>query len=143
MENIPVLLVEDNPLDARFIIKGFESSAVQNSITTLHDGEEALMYMKKLGIYEKAPTPGLMLLDLKMPRKNGLELLEDLKKLGLLKATKVVVITTSDSEEDIKKCSEFGVENFIIKPFDLEGFSESIKSIEPILEKIRNGVKGL
>lgn len=136
-----ILLVEDNPLDARFIIKSIESGDLQNSIATVRDGEEALSYIRKQGIYRDVSTPGLILLDLKMPKKSGIELLEDLKKEGVLEKTAVIVITTSDSEMDLKKCRELGVKKFITKPLDMNEFINEIRSIEPVLRQITTGIQ--
>lgn len=136
MADLSIVLIEDNPLDARFIVRAFGSSSIQNSVTILQDGDEAVKFLKKEGIYAGSPAPDLVLLDLRLPKKSGLEVLKDMNESGMIKKTTVVVITSSDSGQDIEKCAGFGVKKFITKPFDIESFTKEIQSIEPILEEI-------
>ncbi|WP_114416727.1 response regulator [Marinospirillum perlucidum] len=127
--SLQVLLVEDEPADAHLVRLAFRESQLDIQMDQVVDGLDALAYLKKDPPYEQAATPGLILLDLNMPRMNGREFLAEVKKDAGLKRLPVVVLTTSDAEQDIESCYESGASGFITKPIDIDQFIHVIKSL--------------
>jgi CheY-like chemotaxis protein len=126
--NQPILLVEDNPVDLDLTIRAFKTQKLENSILIARDGEEALAYIEK---WEKgAPRPVVILLDLKMPKVNGLEVLKVLKTHPDLKTIPVVVLTTSSETSDVKEAYKLGANSYIVKPVDFEKFLDMAKQID-------------
>ncbi len=125
-----ILLVEDNMGDVRLTQEALRESRIKNRLHVVNDGIDALAYLRKEGKYEKASTPDLILLDLNLPRMNGLEVLEVLKSHPTLRRIPVVVLTTSDSEADVLKTYDLHANCYIAKPLDLEQFINVIKSIQ-------------
>lgn len=136
MKPVFILIVDDNQLDSRFINKALLSIGVEKTVAALNDGEEALNFIRKQGKFTDVKKPDVMILDLKMPKKNGIELLEELERDGLLAGISTVVVTTSEDGRDRKRCTELGAKKFITKPMDLDKFEDNIKSIAPMLEEI-------
>lgn len=133
MENnyVEILLVEDNDYDAELTIHALKKGNVANNIVRLSNGAEALDFIFAKGQYEarnRNIKPKLILLDLKMPKVDGLEVLEALKGNEETKIIPVVMLTSSKENPDIKKCYELGVNSYIVKPVDMSGFVESIKN---------------
>jgi CheY-like chemotaxis protein len=126
----PILLVEDNEDDIMITKRALEKGQVRNKLYVTHDGEEAISFLKKLGRYEKAPRPGFILLDLKMPKIDGFEVLKEIKKNPDLKSIPVVVLTTSGRDQDVEKSYTLGCNNYIMKPVDFERFIEIVNKIE-------------
>jgi two-component system, chemotaxis family, response regulator Rcp1 len=127
---IQVLLVEDNPGDVRLTKEALKEGKLLNQLTVVGDGVEALSLLRKEGIYADAPQPELILLDLNLPKKDGREVLAELKADPNLRRIPVVVLTTSSSEEDILKIYDLHANCYITKPVDLEQFMGVVKSIE-------------
>ena len=127
---IQVLLVEDNPGDVRLTKEALKEGKLLNQLTVVGDGVEALSLLRKEGIYADAPQPELILLDLNLPKKDGREVLAEIKADPNLRRIPVVVLTTSSSEEDILKIYDLHANCYITKPVDLEQFMGVVKSIE-------------
>jgi len=127
---IEILLVEDSPGDVRLAQEVFKEAKVRNELHVVHNGEEAMDFLRKKGKYEEASRPDIVLLDLNLPRMNGHEVLAEIKKDPDLKRIPVVVLTVSKDEEDILKSYNLYANCFITKPVDLAQFLEVVKSIE-------------
>ena len=127
---IEILLVEDNPGDVRLSIEVLRDAKVHNHLTAVGDGVEALSFLRREGIYADAPHPDLILLDLNLPKKDGREVLAEIKADDHLKRIPVVVLTTSQSEEDILKAYELHANCYISKPVNLDQFIKVVQSIE-------------
>jgi CheY-like chemotaxis protein len=127
---VEILLVEDNPGDVRLTIEIFKETKVANKITAVVDGVEAMAYLRREGKYAGAVRPGLILLDLNLPRKDGREVLRELKQDEDLKTIPVVILTTSRAEEDILKSYNLHANCYITKPVDLSQFMKVVGSIE-------------
>jgi two-component system, chemotaxis family, response regulator Rcp1 len=127
---IQVLLVEDNPGDVRLTKEALKEGKLLNQLTVVGDGVEALSFLRKEGIYADAVQPELILLDLNLPKKDGREVLAEIKADPNLRRIPVVVLTTSSSEEDILKIYDLHANCYITKPVDLEQFMGVVKSIE-------------
>lgn len=127
---VEILLVEDNPGDVRLTIEALKESKLHNNISVVKDGEEALAFLRLEGKYRESPRPDIILLDLNLPRKTGIEVLEEIKEDENLKVIPVVVLTTSKSEEDIQKTYTNHANCFVTKPVDFEKFLTVVKSIE-------------
>ncbi len=127
---IELLLVEDNPGDVRLTQEALREGKVRNHLHVATDGVEALAYLRREGKYANAPPPDLILLDLNLPKKNGREVLEEIKADPDLRRIPVVILTVSKAEEDILKSYNLHANCYITKPVDLERFLEVVKSIE-------------
>lgn len=127
---IHILLVEDNPGDMRLTVEALKEGKVRNAMSWARDGVEALDFLYRRGGFHDADTPDLILLDLNLPKKNGREVLEEIKRDPKLKAIPVVVLTTSRAEEDILRSYELHANCYIIKPVDLDKFMAVIKAID-------------
>jgi two-component system, chemotaxis family, response regulator Rcp1 len=127
---IQVLLVEDNPGDVRLTKEALKEGKLLNQLTVVGDGVEALSFLRKEGRYADALQPELILLDLNLPKKDGREVLAEIKADPNLRRIPVVVLTTSSSEEDILKIYDLHANCYITKPVDLEQFMRVVKSIE-------------
>lgn len=130
MDRIDILLVEDNPGDVRLTQIALRDSKINNRLNVAADGVEALAYLRREGAYSSATTPDIILLDLNLPRKNGREVLEEIKQDDHLKRIPVVILTTSDDEKDILASYNLHANCYITKPVDLNRFIEIVKSIE-------------
>lgn len=129
-EMIEILLVEDNPDDAALTVDALQDGRVRNRVTVLDDGVEALAFVRREGQYAAAPRPDLILLDLNLPRKNGREVLAELKADPNLRRIPVVIMTSSDEEKDIMAAYNLHVNCYVTKPVDLDQFITVVKSIE-------------
>jgi chemotaxis family two-component system response regulator Rcp1 len=127
---IEILLVEDNPGDSDLILEFLEEARVTNHVTVCRDGEEAMEYLGGKGRHAGAPRPDLVLLDLNLPRKDGREVLADIKADPLLESIPVVILTSSSAEADIARSYSLKANCYIIKPVDLDKFVGVIRSIE-------------
>ncbi|ADO75206.1 response regulator [Stigmatella aurantiaca] len=127
---IEILLVEDNPGDVRLTIEALKEGKVRNNLSVARDGVEALAFLRREGIHEKASRPDLILLDLNLPRKDGREVLEEIKQDASLRRIPVVVLTTSKAEEDILRTYDLHANCYINKPVDLEQFISVVRSID-------------
>jgi len=127
---IDILLVEDNPGDVRLTIEGLNEGKVRNNLHVAKDGVEALAFLRRQGKYADAIRPDLILLDLNLPRKDGREVLSEIKADDRLKTIPVVVLTTSRAEQDVLQSYQLQANCYITKPVDLEQFITVVKSIE-------------
>lgn len=127
---IEILLVEDNPGDVRLTIEALKEAKVINNLTVLKDGVEALTFLRRQGPYANVPSPHLIVLDLNLPKKDGREVLADIKADDSLKRIPVVVLTTSQDEEDVLKSYNLHANCYITKPVDLDQFIRVVRSIE-------------
>lgn len=127
---IDILLVEDDPDHAELTITALQGNGLINKIRWVKDGEEALDFLYQRGNYLQAERPGLIILDLKLPKVDGLEVLGKIKKDDLLKLIPVIILTTSSRDEDIAKAYQDGVNSYITKPVDFKEFAQKIKEIK-------------
>ena len=128
----PILLVEDSPEDFETTERAFRKSGLRNPIYRCSDGEEALDFLFRRGEFadpEKAPRPGVILLDLNLPGTDGREVLAEIKADPRLKQIPVVVLTTSDDDRDVDACYRAGASSYIQKPVDLDGFMRAIERL--------------
>jgi CheY-like chemotaxis protein len=127
---ISILLADDDEEDLQMTIEALRESRLSNDIRTVRDGEELMDYLLRQGQYAEsndAPTPGLILLDLNMPKKDGREALAEIKANPLLRKIPVIVLTTSKAEEDIFRSYDLGVNSFITKPVTFAGLAEAMR----------------
>lgn len=134
MTNRPVdiLLIEDNLNDAELTIRELKKHNMSNNLFHVTDGEEALEFIFATGKFEGREgesTPKLILLDIKMPKVDGIEVLEQIKGDGRTRSIPVVVLTSSKENPDIKKCYELGANSYIVKPVNFEGFAAAIQNL--------------
>jgi chemotaxis family two-component system response regulator Rcp1 len=127
---INILLVEDSRADARLIEEVFREEKISVDINVVRNGEEAMAYMRKEGAYKTALRPDLILLDLNMPKKDGREVLSELKDDDSFKSIPVVILTTSQAEEDVLKSYELQASCYVTKPIDLDKFIKIIRSLD-------------
>ncbi len=127
---IEILLVEDNPGDIRLIKEALKQGKVRNSIQTVGDGEEALAFLRRKGLYIEARRPDLVLLDLNLPKKDGREVLEEIKTDPDLRRIPVIILTSSKAEDDIIKSYDRYANCYITKPIQLDEYINVAKSIE-------------
>ncbi|HEY7620489.1 MAG TPA: response regulator [Solirubrobacteraceae bacterium] len=129
-EAIDVLLVEDDPGDIRLIREAFEENKVANRLSVVSDGVEALQFLRREGDFAEAPRPDLILLDLNLPRKDGREVLAEVKADEALRRIPVVVLTTSKAEEDIVRSYDLHANAYVTKPVDYETFISVVHQID-------------
>jgi two-component system, chemotaxis family, response regulator Rcp1 len=129
-QSIEILLVEDNPGDVRLTQEVLREGKVHNHLNIVDDGVKALAFLNKEPPYTHAPNPDLILLDLNLPRKDGREVLQRIKENHHLRRIPVVVLTTSQAEQDILQAYELHANCYITKPIDLDQFIKVVKSIE-------------
>jgi CheY-like chemotaxis protein len=127
---IEILLVEDNPGDARLTLEAFKEGKVLNNLTVMKDGVEALAYLRRQEPYANSAQPDLILLDLNLPKKDGREVLSEIKADERLRKIPVVVLTSSAAEEDVARAYSRHANCYITKPVDLDQFLRVVHSIE-------------
>jgi CheY-like chemotaxis protein len=125
-----VLLVEDDPGDVLMTKEAFEHYKLRNVLHVVTDGEQALQFLRRTGGYADAPRPGLILLDLNLPRLDGLEVLAELKADPVLKVIPVVILTTSQAQQDVLRSYALHANAYVSKPVDFETFMEAIRQID-------------
>ena len=127
---IEILLVEDNPEDAALTMETLRDGRIRNHVTRVEDGVEALDFLRRNEPYADAPRPDLILLDLQLPRKNGREVLEEIKVDQDLKRIPVIIMTTSSAEQDIFAAYNLHANCYITKPIELDDFINAVRRIE-------------
>ncbi|MFW9939078.1 MAG: response regulator [Candidatus Thorarchaeota archaeon] len=133
-----ILLVEDNPADIRLTEEAVRESKISSDLDIVKDGVEAINYLKKTGKYSKVCRPNLILLDLNLPKKSGLEVLREIKQDKDLRRIPIVVLTISANEEDLMKAYDLHANCFVNKPLEIKDFYKIVKSIEDFWFKIVN-----
>ena len=127
---VEILLVEDSPGDARLAREGLSECKIRNNLHVVDDGVKAMAFLRRQGEYAKALRPDLILLDLNLPRKDGREVLREIKEDDSLKVIPVVILTTSKAEEDIIKSYSLHANCYVTKPLGLQQFLDVVQSIE-------------
>lgn len=127
---ISILLVEDNPGDVRLIQEVFEDGKIFNNLDITRDGEEAIEYLHQKGVYKNTPRPDLILLDLNLPKKNGTEVLTEIKSDDRLMRIPVIILTASKAEEDIARAYNHHANCYLTKPIDLNQFINVVQQIK-------------
>jgi len=126
---VEILLVEDNPGDVRLTIEALKESKILNNLNVVNDGVEAMAYLNKEGKFKDRLYPDLIILDLNMPRKDGREVLEEIKENINFKRIPIVILTISEAEEDILKTYQLHANCFITKPVDINQFIKVVKFV--------------
>lgn len=126
-----ILLVEDNPMDVELTLEAFSEQNLANRVIVLNDGVEALEYLHYEGTHaqRKIENPAVILLDIKMPRMDGIEVLRAIRNDPGLKLIPVVMLTSSREEPDLRKCYELGVNAYVVKPVNFKNFFEAVKQL--------------
>ena len=127
---IEILLVEDNPGDVRLAQEAFQEAKISNHLNVASDGVEALEFLRRHGKFANAPLVDLIILDINLPRKNGLEVLSEIKADQALRHTPVMILTTSKSESDILKSYDLQASCYVSKPLDFDQFMDIMHTIE-------------
>ncbi len=127
---VEILLVEDNPGDVRLTVEAFKEGKIRNRLSVVRDGVDAIAFLHQEAPFTSAPRPDLILLDLNLPRKNGRDVLAEIKEEEDLKQIPVVVLTTSNAEKDIQGTRNLNASRYINKPVDFEQFVTIVKIIE-------------
>jgi CheY-like chemotaxis protein len=131
MSLLPILLVEDNEADAELALRAFRRRKLSNPVYVARDGEEALDYVHRRGRFAgEAPVPSVILLDLRIPKVDGLEVLRHLKEDDIYRNVPVVVLTTSAEDRDVRRSYELGAASYIVKPVEFEKFQEVVERID-------------
>jgi CheY-like chemotaxis protein len=141
-EMIDILLVEDNEGDARLAKEAMRGSKIRNTLHHVSDGEEAMAFLRREGKHSAAPRPDLVLLDLNLPKKDGRQVLAEIKEDESLKRIPVVILTVSSAEEDILRTYNLHANCYITKPIDLDQFMKVVRSVEDFwltIVKLPNG----
>ena len=136
LKPIDVLLVEDDPGDTLMIKEAFADNKVRNRLSCVTDGVEALAFLRREGQFSEAPRPDLILLDLNLPRKDGREVLEEVKADPELRTIPVVVLTTSEAEEDILRSYSLHANAYVTKPVDFERFIAVVRQIDEFFVEV-------
>jgi CheY-like chemotaxis protein len=129
LQKSPILLVEDNEDDIVITKRAMEKVQIINNLYIVHDGQEALDFLKKTGKYKNAPRPGFVLLDLKMPKLDGFEVLREIKKNPDLKSIPIIILTTSERDDDISQAYALGCNSYIVKSVDYTKFIKTVIEI--------------
>lgn len=126
-----ILLVEDNPNDIELTLEALDEQNLANRVIVTNDGVEAMEYLQYKGKYKdrEKENPAVILLDIKMPRMDGIEVLEAIKSNAELKTVPVVILTSSREEPDLKKCYDLGVNAYVVKPVNFKDFFDSVKKL--------------
>jgi CheY-like chemotaxis protein len=130
-EPVTILFIEDDPAHAEITMRNFKKNRIGNQMIHLSDGQQALDYLFRQGEYanpETSPTPHLILMDLRLPKVDGLEVLEKLQSSPTLRCIPTVILTTSEAEADITKAYNFNVNSYLVKPLDVDKFSKMLET---------------
>jgi len=129
-QNFEILLVEDNPGDVLLTQEAFREGRLAHHLTSVPDADEALLYLRHQGKYRGSPTPDVILLDLNLPKKHGRELLAELKADPQMRFIPVIVLTTSDADQDVLGAYELHANCYLTKPIEVDEFIRKIRSLE-------------
>ena len=127
---IEILLVEDSEPDILLTEEAFSEARVPNRLHIVRDGEEALQFLRREGEHAQAPRPDVILMDINMPRKNGLEVLEEIKADADLRSIPVLILTTSQAEDDVRRSYSGHASSYVVKPVGFENFLQAIRAFE-------------
>lgn len=130
-EPVTILFIEDDPAHAEITMRNFRKSRIINKMIHLTDGQQAIDYLFRQGDYsnpETSPTPHLILMDLRLPKVDGLEVLEKIRATPALKCIPTIILTTSEAEVDITKAYNFNVNSYLVKPLDVDKFSKMLET---------------
>jgi len=127
---VEILLVEDSPSDTELTVEALREAKVRNHLSLVEDGVQAMDFLHRRGVFARAPRPDLIMLDLNLPRKDGREVLAEIKSDSALKSIPVVVLTTSKAEQDVLRAYNLHANCYITKPVDFEQFLKVVRSIE-------------
>lgn len=144
-QQVEILLVEDNPHDAELTMRSLKKGQLLNKVLWVKDGQEALDYLNRSGVYSGRAAddqPRLILLDLKMPKVDGVEVLKRIKSDERLRSIPVVVMTSSSEPPDVVQCYQFGVNSYVVKPVELGEFMEAVAKIGMYWIMTNRGVQG-
>ncbi len=128
-----ILLVEDSPDDVLLVRRAFQKAGIENPIVAVENGDEALAYLNGTGLYadrQKYPLPTLMLLDLKLPRRSGLEVLASVRQHSGIKRLPIIVLTSSRDEDDINRAYDLGANSYLVKPVAFDDLLRLVRSLE-------------
>ena len=132
MTDVPTILIaEDNPNDVELTIEALDQHHLANKVTVAHDGVEAMEYLRREGAFSERPPgdPAVLLLDIKMPRKDGLEVLREIREDPKLKRLPVVILTSSREEQDLVAGYDLGANAYVVKPVDFDDFIRAVKQL--------------
>jgi len=132
LTEVEILIVEDNPHDAEMALRALKENKLTNKVLVVHDGEDALDFVFARGAFADRPKtsrPKIILLDLKLPKVDGLEVLEEIKSNPVTKVIPVIMLTSSKEESDLVKSYELGVNSYIVKPVDFDKFVDAIREL--------------
>jgi len=129
LKPVEILMLEDNPADVRLVMEALKESKLLNTVSVVEDGVEAMAFLRREGKYAGAPRPDAILLDLNLPRKDGREVLAEIKADERLKRIPVVVLTTSQAEQDIVKAYDLSANCYITKPVNLDQFIAVVRAV--------------
>lgn len=127
---VEILIVDDSIEDIDLMMEALEGTKLANNVSVVHDGVEALAFLRRVGQYQNAPVPSLVFLDLNMPKKDGREVLEEIKADEALKHIPIVILTTSKDEEDIAKAYKAHANCYVTKPVDINQFAKVVAAID-------------
>jgi CheY-like chemotaxis protein len=127
---IEILLVEDNPSDVELVEEALAVWKARTRLSVVDDGDKAIRFLQRKGQYSDSPVPELILLDLNLPKKDGIEVLREVKGSGDLALIPLIVLTTSDRENDVKKAYSLHANCYITKPLEIDAFIDKIRAIE-------------
>lgn len=130
MTEFEILLVEDNPADVLLTQEAFSEGKIRHRLWCVPDGEEAIQFLRRRGSYSDAPRPDVVLLDLNLPKKDGREILAEIKEDPTLREIPVIILTTSQAEQDVFKAYKLHANCYLTKPIDVDEFIDKIRSIE-------------
>jgi chemotaxis family two-component system response regulator Rcp1 len=127
---INILLVEDNPADVLLTMEALKEGDISHELNVVNDGAEAIAYLRRKGKYTDAVLPDIILLDINLPKKNGFEVLAEIKEDQRLKSIPVIILTTSSARQDIRRAYDLHANCYIVKPLDFDAFLNVVRSIE-------------
>ena len=129
-EPFQILLVEDNPSDVELVREALSAWTSATNLVVAEDGEQAVRYLRRNASYAEEPAPDLILLDLNLPKKDGAEVLQDIKNDENLRSIPVIVLTTSDREQDVRRAYSLHANCYLTKPLEIDEFVDKVKAIE-------------